>query len=70
MTFVELSGAYWGEGAGNRSWHVAGTSDGWRLEFFDVGVEEPVLVGTYPTADEARRRSGVATGRHRSPTTH
>ena len=62
IQFVALSGAHWGAGADLRSWHVSGTSAGWRLEFFDVEDEEPVVVGTYPTADEARLRAGKLTG--------
>jgi hypothetical protein len=60
--FVEWSGAYWAEGTDDRSWHVQAFPAGWRLEFFDVGDEEPVVVGTYPTADEARLRAGKLTG--------
>jgi hypothetical protein len=68
ITFVQLSGAYWGEGADQRSWHVAPTEDVWRLAYFDVEVEEPVVVGTYPTAEKAQQRAGAATAAHPAPT--
>ena len=67
MAFVELSGAFWADGADRRSWHVKESPSGWRVEYFD-GDEEPVPVGTYPTAEEAKRQAGVAT--RRSPTAH
>jgi hypothetical protein len=54
VEFVELSGAYWGDGGDLRSWHVKKSPAGWELEFFEVEDEEPVLAGTYPTADLAK----------------
>lgn len=65
MAFVELSGAYWGDGPDHRSWHVKESPTGWLLEFFDAD-EEPVSAGTYPTAAQAKRQAAVAS--RRSPT--
>lgn len=62
MAFVELSGSYWGAGPDLRSWHVTPTPDGWRLAFFEVEDEEPVLVGTFPTAGEAKHEAEAVLG--------
>ena len=70
MAFVALSGTFWGDGADHRSWHVKESPAGWQLEYFDVEDEEPVPVGTYPTADEAKLQAGAGTGARRSPTAH
>lgn len=67
MAFVELSCAFWGDGTDHRSWHVKQSPAGWRVEVFDV-AEEPIPVGTYPTAEEAKRQAGVAA--RRSPSAH
>jgi hypothetical protein len=65
IQFVALSGAHWGAGADLRSWHVSGTSAGWRLEFFDVEDEEPVPVGTYATVEEAKSQAEALDGGRR-----
>lgn len=66
LAFVEWSGAFWADGPDRRSWLVKQSSPGWRLEFFEVEDEEPVLAGTYPTSDEAKLRAGRVTGARRS----
>lgn len=68
VAFVALSGVYWGDGADRRSWLAKESPAGWQLVYFDVEDEEPVLAGTFATAEEAKRQAGVAT--RRSPTAH
>lgn len=70
VAFVAVSGVFWGDGDDRRSWLVRESPAGWQLVHFDVEDEEPVLAGTFATAQEAKLHTGAGSAAPRSSAAH
>lgn len=66
ILFIEAPNGYWGEGAGQRSWHITEAVTGWRLEFLDPGDVTATYAGVHSTLDRAKLEAAVVTGVRRT----
>ena len=66
ILFTEAPNGYWGDGAGQRRWHITKTVTGWRLEFLDPGDASPTYAGVHSTLDRAKLEAAVVTGVRRA----